>query len=180
MRHNFESRNQSPMCSFRCRLGWQGPKCKQCAVLPGCAHGTCQGPLECRCDPGWTGLLCQTRKFHSSFPLLPTSERGARPKNKRKRDDQHTARPPRPPYFPSTRGLKRRILPKHTHTHTHSSQAHFDNVYKNKKKYATYETRPQTTLFEITCMFADHSFPLVLPEIDLASQPLEKILDRVN
>lgn len=47
----------------RCRLGWQGPKCKQCAVLPGCVHGTCQGPLECRCEPGWTGLLCQTRKL---------------------------------------------------------------------------------------------------------------------
>ncbi|XP_033209805.1 delta-like protein C [Belonocnema kinseyi] len=44
----------------KCRLGWQGHKCKQCAVLPGCVHGTCQGPLECRCNPGWTGLLCQT------------------------------------------------------------------------------------------------------------------------
>lgn len=52
--------------SSRCRLGWQGPKCKQCAVLPGCVHGTCQGPLECRCEPGWTGLLCQTRRL----PLL--------------------------------------------------------------------------------------------------------------
>lgn len=60
-------------CS-RCRLGWQGPKCKQCAVLPGCVHGTCQGPLECRCEPGWTGLLCQTRRLSpSNLPLLSLS-----------------------------------------------------------------------------------------------------------
>ncbi|XP_023247976.1 delta-like protein 1, partial [Copidosoma floridanum] len=43
-----------------CRLGWQGPMCKQCAILPGCVHGTCHGPLECRCEPGWTGFLCST------------------------------------------------------------------------------------------------------------------------
>jgi len=59
-----EGRKSEPdVLFFRCRLGWQGPMCKQCAVLPGCGHGTCQGPLECRCDPGWTGLLCTTREF---------------------------------------------------------------------------------------------------------------------
>lgn len=57
--------NNNKSFTCRCRLGWQGPMCKQCAILPGCVHGTCQGPLECRCEPGWTGFLCSTRKCNS-------------------------------------------------------------------------------------------------------------------
>ncbi len=25
---------------------------------PGCDHGTCAKPFECRCDEGWGGLFC--------------------------------------------------------------------------------------------------------------------------
>lgn len=47
----------------RCRLGWAGRNCSDCAVLPGCQRGTCQKPLECNCLPGYTGLLCQTGEY---------------------------------------------------------------------------------------------------------------------
>ena len=48
----------------RCRLGWAGEICTDCQVLPGCQHGYCTKPLECRCHEGYTGLLCQTRMYH--------------------------------------------------------------------------------------------------------------------
>ena len=48
----------------RCRLGWAGEICTDCQVLPGCQHGYCTKPLECRCHEGYTGLLCQTRTYH--------------------------------------------------------------------------------------------------------------------
>jgi len=47
----------------RCRLGWAGEICTDCQVLPGCQHGYCTKPLECRCHEGYTGLLCQTRMY---------------------------------------------------------------------------------------------------------------------
>lgn len=28
-------------------------------MLPGCQHGTCTNPLECKCFPGWRGFLCE-------------------------------------------------------------------------------------------------------------------------
>ncbi|OTF74244.1 cytochrome P450-like protein [Euroglyphus maynei] len=35
-----------------------GMFCKSCLTLPGCVHGTCSRPLECHCEPGWTGIFC--------------------------------------------------------------------------------------------------------------------------
>ncbi len=33
-----------------CVVGWQGPNCTECAVYPGCEHGTCDLPWTCNCD----------------------------------------------------------------------------------------------------------------------------------
>ncbi|KAH7942584.1 hypothetical protein HPB49_025605 [Dermacentor silvarum] len=44
---------------FSVLFGWfRGPKCDECKPLPGCLHGHCTKPLECICDPGWTGIFC--------------------------------------------------------------------------------------------------------------------------
>jgi hypothetical protein len=43
----------------QCRIGWTGKTCRDCQVLPGCVHGTCTQPLECKCLPGYTGFLCE-------------------------------------------------------------------------------------------------------------------------
>lgn len=60
--HNTRGYCESPG-ECRCRLGWAGRNCSECAVLPGCQYGTCSKPLECHCMAGYTGLLCTTRKF---------------------------------------------------------------------------------------------------------------------
>jgi len=59
---NYIFLNHRHIC--RCRLGWAGETCTDCQVLPGCQHGYCTKPLECRCHEGYTGLLCQTRMYH--------------------------------------------------------------------------------------------------------------------
>lgn len=38
--------------------GFAGEHCRDCALLPGCVHGTCNKSFECVCKPGWTGLFC--------------------------------------------------------------------------------------------------------------------------
>jgi hypothetical protein len=30
--------------------------------MPGCVHGQCIKPFECRCEDGWTGMFCDKRK----------------------------------------------------------------------------------------------------------------------
>ncbi|XP_046642979.1 delta-like protein 4 isoform X2 [Daphnia pulicaria] len=42
----------------RCRIGFAGEHCRDCALLPGCVHGTCNKSFECVCKPGWNGLFC--------------------------------------------------------------------------------------------------------------------------
>lgn len=44
----------------RCKIGFAGPLCRDCQVLPGCKQGTCSKSLECRCLPGYTGIFCDT------------------------------------------------------------------------------------------------------------------------
>ncbi|UXI22230.1 hypothetical protein NH340_JMT08173 [Sarcoptes scabiei] len=42
----------------KCKLGWRGENCTECAVLPGCQHGSCTDPLDCDCEKGWQGTFC--------------------------------------------------------------------------------------------------------------------------
>ncbi|KZS10675.1 Uncharacterized protein APZ42_024844 [Daphnia magna] len=49
----------------RCKLGFSGELCRDCALLPGCVHGTCNKSFECQCKPGWTGLFCSQGTDHS-------------------------------------------------------------------------------------------------------------------
>ncbi|XP_076044325.1 neurogenic locus protein delta [Oratosquilla oratoria] len=42
----------------KCKRGWQGARCDECKVYPGCFHGTCDKPFKCNCDEGWGGLFC--------------------------------------------------------------------------------------------------------------------------
>ncbi|KAK5909015.1 hypothetical protein CgunFtcFv8_017023 [Champsocephalus gunnari] len=47
----------SPECAG-VTLGGGGPLCAACLLKPGCLHGSCQQPWQCRCDPGWGGRFC--------------------------------------------------------------------------------------------------------------------------
>ena len=42
----------------KCNLGYQGPSCRDCIVLPGCQHGHCTKSFTCHCEPGWSGMFC--------------------------------------------------------------------------------------------------------------------------
>ncbi|MFT7801973.1 protein jagged-2 [Arapaima gigas] len=47
-----------PQEQMRCQYGWQGQFCDECQPYPGCVHGTCVKPWECKCEKNWGGLLC--------------------------------------------------------------------------------------------------------------------------
>uniref|UniRef100_A0A8C4QV32 EGF-like domain-containing protein n=1 Tax=Eptatretus burgeri TaxID=7764 RepID=A0A8C4QV32_EPTBU len=52
-------------CNNRCQYGWSGEVCDQCVPYPGCGHGTCLDPWQCRCETSWGGLLCNKGLYHA-------------------------------------------------------------------------------------------------------------------
>lgn len=48
---------------FRCRFGFKGENCSDCATMPGCQRGSCDQPLDCNCHQGWKGLFCSIREL---------------------------------------------------------------------------------------------------------------------
>jgi len=48
----------APAGTCRCTHGWEGVNCTECSVLPGCKHGYCDQPLQCKCHQGWSGPFC--------------------------------------------------------------------------------------------------------------------------
>lgn len=42
--------------------------CSACMQLPGCVHGSCTKPFECKCEDGWSGMFCDKRKLLGSKP----------------------------------------------------------------------------------------------------------------
>jgi hypothetical protein len=43
-----------------------GESCQACNRMPGCVHGSCIKPFECRCEDGWTGMFCDKREFYET------------------------------------------------------------------------------------------------------------------
>uniref|UniRef100_A0A8C9XAA9 Delta like non-canonical Notch ligand 2 n=1 Tax=Sander lucioperca TaxID=283035 RepID=A0A8C9XAA9_SANLU len=41
-----------------CDPGWDGELCDRCVLMPGCVHGSCRQPWQCRCETGWAGRFC--------------------------------------------------------------------------------------------------------------------------
>lgn len=56
---------------LRCRFGFKGENCSDCATMPGCQRGSCDQPLDCNCHQGWRGLFCSIRELKpESFLFL--------------------------------------------------------------------------------------------------------------
>lgn len=55
-----------------CSTGYEAADCSRCVTLPGCKHGYCDKAFECKCYPGWSGMLCNKRKFHILTQSGPT------------------------------------------------------------------------------------------------------------
>ena len=49
---------------LRCRFGFKGENCSDCATMPGCQRGSCDQPLDCNCHQGWKGLFCSIRELN--------------------------------------------------------------------------------------------------------------------
>lgn len=64
----------------RCSYGWQGQFCDECMLHPGCVHGTCSSPWQCKCERNWGGLLCDKGMLKFvCFCMCPTQEAGRAP-----------------------------------------------------------------------------------------------------